>query len=56
MVAKIANSTWIGVAAVIAAIGSAASSIIGALNARTNKRIEGKVTRIEKNGNGHPPE
>ena len=45
MVGALAEHTWIGVAAVIAAIGSAASAIISALNGR-------KIDKL--NGNGQP--
>jgi len=47
----VAEASWVGLAAVIAAIGSATSAIITALNGRTSRRIEHKLD--EANGKEH---
>lgn len=44
--------TYIGIATVIAALGSATASIIAALNARTGKRIEAQLKQANGHANG----
>lgn len=44
--------TWIGIASVIAALGSATASIISALNGRAVRRIEGQLKQANGQANG----